>query len=598
MLFSRSPFRLSSKASLRTARLISTTRSETPSTRQATAYNNESLFGFTRGRFLTNERQELAQRHAPFNVDELAKLAAEATTGNGRRTCVGIEKLADGMHNKAIRFTMDDGFQVIGKVPNPNAGLPHYTTASEVATMDFMRSVFDTPVPKVFSWSSSADNPVAAEYILMENARGVSLSKIWDTLDVDVQFKVLKRIAMYQRAWSDVSFAKYGSLYYSKDVPQPDSGLRYTNQDGKEITDERFTVGPSAGRKNVDCGRAALDFDRGPWRTVEDYERATGLRESFCVQNMSQLPRSPIAIHYSGSYQPSREKKLFAIQSYLKLVEHLTPKDETITTSHLWHDDLHVENVFVNPDDPSDIHAFIDWQSTELAPLYDHIIEPYILAYNGPPMDDLLERPKLADIQALFQDEPVAVANRKADSLFTKMSLVALYRFLLYKRMPRLFRALEFRQTDSFQLLLLARNLLIDGEATYLGLLAEQQENKWSGVPRISQRTQAPPLSFSQEDIQRIKEDAEAAARSMELMGDLRRMVGSQYFQAQGLVSHEQFRELEQILPTVKEEFLRMHARSEDEVVELDHAWPFDVPDQGISMDGNPGEGGVQVEEK
>jgi hypothetical protein len=47
----------------------------------------------------------------------------------------------------------------------------------------------------------------------------------------------------------------------------------------------------------------------------------------------------------------------------------------------------------------------------------------------------------------------------------------------------------------------------------------------------------------------------------MELMGDIRRMIKSQYFQAQGLVSsHEQFRHLEQILPKLKEEFLKMHA--------------------------------------
>jgi len=36
---------------------------------------------------------------------------------------------------------MDDGKRVIAKVPNPNAGQPHYTTASEVATMDFV-SIF------------------------------------------------------------------------------------------------------------------------------------------------------------------------------------------------------------------------------------------------------------------------------------------------------------------------------------------------------------------------------------------------------------------------------------------------------------------------
>jgi hypothetical protein len=98
------------------------------------------FFRFTRGRFLTNEASELAKRHIHFNVDELARLAvlAAEAASNGPRTCIGIEKMADGMHNKAIRFTMDNGFQAVGKVPNPNAGLPHLTTASEVATMDFL----------------------------------------------------------------------------------------------------------------------------------------------------------------------------------------------------------------------------------------------------------------------------------------------------------------------------------------------------------------------------------------------------------------------------------------------------------------------------
>jgi hypothetical protein len=35
-------------------------------------------------------------------------------------------------------LTMNDGSRVVAKVPNPNAGLPHLTTASEVATMAFV----------------------------------------------------------------------------------------------------------------------------------------------------------------------------------------------------------------------------------------------------------------------------------------------------------------------------------------------------------------------------------------------------------------------------------------------------------------------------
>jgi hypothetical protein len=69
-------------------------------------------------------------------VNELARLAASSV---GARACVNVEKCADGTYNKTFVLTMDDGQRVIGKVPNPNAGISHLTTASEVATMDFVR---------------------------------------------------------------------------------------------------------------------------------------------------------------------------------------------------------------------------------------------------------------------------------------------------------------------------------------------------------------------------------------------------------------------------------------------------------------------------
>ncbi|KAI1960268.1 Phosphotransferase enzyme [Ophidiomyces ophidiicola] len=74
---------------------------------------------------------------------------------------------------------MTDGSQLVARVPNPNSGLPHYTTASEVATMDFTRSELDIPVPKVLAWHSrAAENQVGAEYIIMEKAAGSCLSNI------------------------------------------------------------------------------------------------------------------------------------------------------------------------------------------------------------------------------------------------------------------------------------------------------------------------------------------------------------------------------------------------------------------------------------
>ena len=94
------------------------------------------FFEYTRGLNVSNEDHELSIRRVKFDMNELARLAADSV---GSREYAHIEKFPDGMFNKTLLFTMANGAEVVGKVPNPNAGQPHFTTASEVATMEFVR---------------------------------------------------------------------------------------------------------------------------------------------------------------------------------------------------------------------------------------------------------------------------------------------------------------------------------------------------------------------------------------------------------------------------------------------------------------------------
>jgi hypothetical protein len=93
------------------------------------------IFNFTKGRFVANEQHELAQRHRTFNVRELAQQAARAVKAD---RCLSIKKFPDGMYNRVLLLSMDNGKEVVAKIPNPNSGQPHFTTASEVATMKFV----------------------------------------------------------------------------------------------------------------------------------------------------------------------------------------------------------------------------------------------------------------------------------------------------------------------------------------------------------------------------------------------------------------------------------------------------------------------------
>jgi len=112
-----------------------------------------------------------------------------------------------------------------------------------------------------------------------------------------------------------------------------------------------------------------------------------------------------------GLYVPTHAKKLAALHSYIRIAKFLVPIDPSITASHLWHDDLHDENIFVDAKNPTEITGIIDWQSAQVAPLFDHVLDPSILDYEGPRIEDL-ERPKLPDNTKDLSKEEQAAATR------------------------------------------------------------------------------------------------------------------------------------------------------------------------------------------
>ena len=96
------------------------------------------FFHCTTGRWLWDEEEQLEERYKAFNIQELQRVAARSVEANA---CLGIKKCGEGSYNKVFRLTMDNGMAVIARVPNPNAGPAGFTTASEVATMDFVSNL-------------------------------------------------------------------------------------------------------------------------------------------------------------------------------------------------------------------------------------------------------------------------------------------------------------------------------------------------------------------------------------------------------------------------------------------------------------------------
>ncbi|KAK2875088.1 hypothetical protein FQN49_001784 [Arthroderma sp. PD_2] len=531
--------------------------------------SREEFFSFTRGRFVLNEADQIARRHIRFDMNELLRIAAIAV---GTKACITVEKCPDGMYNKSFVLTMDDGQEVIAKVPNPNAGCPHLTTASEVATMDFVRNILGTPAPKVYSWSPCATNPVGAEYIIMEKMPGVQLRQVWNNMKLVDKMNLRLDVARHQSAWLSVTFSSFGGIYYARDLPNSQrEGHLYTDDKGNKLWDSRFAIGPITGREWFDCGRATLDCDRGPWNSVHSYYKAIGLREKLAISTLTALPTQTVMACGPGLYQPNRAKKLSAVEWYLQIVDALLPTEsEGITTPCLWHDDLHDENIFVDPNDPTKVVGIIDWQSVNLLPLLDHSPDPAFIDYNGPEPESL-DRPELGNTDGLSETEKVEAMKR-----YHEKALFIASRKIMLKKTQRAYEAIEYQRTESFDLLVLARRLLEFGEAHFHALTISLRD-AWPGLPanNTSKLPRPFPIKLSSDRLAEIENDCENAMHGMQIMNEFKARLGP-LWPDKDAVRHEQYEAAKMALWDLKEEMVDKFGKTEMDKAELARQWPFD----------------------
>jgi hypothetical protein len=110
----------------------------------------EELFNYTNGRFLTNEAEAFNRRYVRFDIDQLCAVAAAA--GGSSSPIRAIDKMEGGF-SKALLMQKEDGSEVVAKIPFPIAGPPKYTTASEVAVLEFSKAA--TPIQLSFGCNNN-----------------------------------------------------------------------------------------------------------------------------------------------------------------------------------------------------------------------------------------------------------------------------------------------------------------------------------------------------------------------------------------------------------------------------------------------------------
>lgn len=162
-------------------------------------------------------------------------------------------------------LTTEDGFQAIAKIPYTITVPKHYTTASEVATADLLRSK-GIPVPRIFGWSSDSSNPVGAEYIIMEKASGIPLETRWFNLSKQERHYLVTSLVDIETKNFDIPFGHFGSIYYRDDIPSNLQHDLYAENTDPAVSsvDGRFCIGPTTDYMFWYGRCAEMEIDRGP----------------------------------------------------------------------------------------------------------------------------------------------------------------------------------------------------------------------------------------------------------------------------------------------------------------------------------------------
>ncbi|KAJ7668641.1 hypothetical protein DFH06DRAFT_204206 [Mycena polygramma] len=333
---------------------------------QTASKTSDVFFTYTSSRWLYNEKQQLEARFLRFDWQALKRIASQAVGAE----CVDMTKHAEGDDSKIFLMSFDNGFELMAKIPTRLAGHPHLSTSSEVATMDYARTILNLPVPKVISWCSRADQTeVGAEYILMEVAPGKELEESWGRPGRRTWAPVLKYLAKMQKDVGSRPFSQIGNIYYAEDVaPHLRERPLYAPGTAHVPGSERFRLGPLVNRNVFTAGRTLPEADLGPFPNAASYLSSLIRIEQRWLRNhaVPRAPDDPFVIHPEDN-DPSSHIRI--LDEYLKLIPALLPP-LPLQAPVLWHTDLNRCNIFVSADEPPVVSSVIDWRDVSVLPYF------------------------------------------------------------------------------------------------------------------------------------------------------------------------------------------------------------------------------------
>lgn len=268
--------------------------------------------------------------------------------------------------------------------------------------------------------------------------------------------------------------------------------------------------------------------------------------------------------------EPELPKEMLdLLDRYLQLVPAMVPPlspDDT-HSSTLWHSDLHLDNVFVDPESKK-ITCVIDWQATAALPFFYQCGVPTMFKHKGPVSDDMTIWPKRPEnYDSLEQDE-----KEEIDNLIRSEHLHKRYLAITHDRNPRHWAALQLHDDVRTQPIHIAQSVWEDFDVFFLRRALIRIVNGWED---LCPGAGPCPVSFNEQEIALHLHEEENRGYVGEVLTTFRENWG---LPPDGSIDPAKFDETQTKLQHMRDAFVGAADNEEDRFL-AEKLWPYqDTP--------------------
>ncbi|CAK4034678.1 Hypothetical predicted protein [Lecanosticta acicola] len=424
--------------------------------------------------------------------------------------------------------------------------------------MTFLR-LKGIPVPRIFDYSCSSDNPAGTEYIFMEFCPGTDLASIWDGLAEAGQTQIVRSIVDVEARLSNIRLPASGSLYFLRDVSASATRVAVDPEDADRPNS--LFLGPTTDFSFWFGSRSSLDVDRGHFSTLEAVMNSGAIKEIRYLQQHGR-PLLPFNRFQRETFNLEKQLPsvhLDSIQKYLQISKYLVPRAEGLDTPTLRHPDLRPGNIFVSDD--FNITALIDWQHS--------VVQPLFLSCGIPEFLDPQSRPSdTSETSSTSLQESGGEELERLDHQHQG------YVEMIERHDPSHFKALTYPFAVGRQKIHRLAGEPWQGDNIPMRSSLIFVKQHWSQI--CSDPAVPCPISFTQEEeIDCLRLD-DAEQQGVEQLEEFKRTIG---LGPEGWVSHENYDAAKEAIARMKQLSLDQ-AESEEELTAIRDHWVFDDMDE------------------